>query len=787
MLRRRRTVVLGAASFVFGLMLVTAPFGEWATALVNDAVEAAVPLAVTVPAARRAARGSWGRQAATWWLVAAGALCWGLGQVVYSWYDLGASDSAPFPSMADVGFLGGAGALLAAVLVYPSPSLPAVGRLRAALDGALSAIAVLYLSADLVVHHLSGEVEGSSFEQALSLAYPAADLVLLAVAIALLVRAAEPRRGPVPLIVMAAASLSIADVGFAWSNTLGGYDVEQLTDIGWPVGFALLALAASRSNASGIGRSREMNRSTFEWIGPSAPVLPALVSLGHALVVGRDLGPLVGSLGIAVVGVLSVRQFAIVLENRELNSGLADTVAELRAREDELRFKALHDPLTSLANRALFRDRLEHKLARREQRRGCVLYIDLDDFKTVNDSLGHEAGDRLLVSFAQRLRGCVRAGDTVARFGGDEFGVLAETADLAQGTALAWRIRQALSLPFVHEGRELPVRASIGLVVIGDGDEADSLLAEADMAMYAAKAAGKGGCSLYRPELRARVDERLDLGAGIRAAAARGELELVYQPVLRTRDLTVAGHEALLRWNHPTRGLLTPDRFLGLAEESGAIVDIGWWAVESACRAAASWPPPAGPPDRLEPAGPRVMVNIHPSQLRQPDAVERLGLILRDAGLDPARLELEIAEPGLVTDDLGDWLGAVRGIGVRIAIDDFGTGQSALSYFNRVEADTVKIDRSFVARVGEPGASMAREDLVVSALAQFGATTGLDIVAEGVETSAQLERIRELGCGYAQGFVFGHPCAVPASQAEVLRRIRTDLAGARSQMAPAAS
>ena len=437
-----------------------------------------------------------------------------------------------------------------------------------------------------------------------------------------------------------------------------------------------------------------------------------------------------------------------LLENRALTSDLERSVSDLQEREEELQFQAFHDPLTALANRALFRDRLEHALEQRREAPISVLFVDLDDFKNVNDSLGHDAGDRLLVSVGERLRACVRPGDTVARLGGDEFAILVE-GDRAQvdGPMLAQRVLAALAVPFAVAGRDLRVGASLGLAT-GQYTSGESALQDADLAMYAAKANGKARVAVFEHRMRTSAIDRLELVSDIRQAAEAGQLQVYLQPIVDLRTLQVDGHEALLRWQHPQRGLLQPASFMGLAEETGAIVPMGWWVMERACEQAAAWP------DRTGTIG----VNLAAGQLLDSAAVTTVAAILARTDLDPARLLLEITESVLLdADEIGHRLHQLRALGVRLAIDDFGTGYSSLSYLTRLPVDVVKIDRSFVERLGGP----VEDELLVRSVVQLARSLGLRSVGEGVETAAQMERLRALGCDAGQGFLFGHPQVEP--------------------------
>jgi diguanylate cyclase (GGDEF)-like protein len=404
--------------------------------------------------------------------------------------------------------------------------------------------------------------------------------------------------------------------------------------------------------------------------------------------------------------------------------------------------QALHDSLTGLPNRALFLDRLAHALERGGVAgRVGVLFCDLDRFKTVNDSLGHAAGDELLVAVASRLSGCLRAGDTAARLGGDEFAVLIEDVrSEREAVAVAERLIEALNPPFEIRGREVFVSASVG-VVVGSG-RGEELLRNADVAMYRAKAEGKGRCALFEPSMRAEVLDRIELEADLQRAVARNELVVHYQPVVSLADGSLAAFEALVRWRHPTRGLLAPLSFIPLAEETELIIDIGRWVLEESCAQAQRW-------------GTSVSVNLSGKQLGQSDLVEVVARALARSGLAPERLWLEITETVLMHDTEAtiERLRALKALGVRLAVDDFGTGYSSLRYLRRFPIDLLKMAKPFVdgLNASPEGTALAKTIL------ELGHSLGLRTVAEGIEGAAELAQLRRLGCELGQGFLFAEP------------------------------
>jgi diguanylate cyclase (GGDEF)-like protein/PAS domain S-box-containing protein len=448
-----------------------------------------------------------------------------------------------------------------------------------------------------------------------------------------------------------------------------------------------------------------------------------------------------------------------LLDNPSVQGIVLNTrdVSERKMLEDQLVYSAFHDSLTTLANRALFRDRVEDTLEAAGRDGIAVLFLDLDSFKQVNDLLGHASGDLLLVQVAERLRHSVRPGDTVARLGGDEFAVLLEGADDATAVDVARRITNALRTPFVIDGQEILVRGSLGVAIAtSDVQNADKLLRNADLAMYRAKAAGEGGFERYDPEMHADLVDRLQLEVDLRRAIDGNELVLYYQPIVEMTTGRISGVETLVRWRHPTRGLLEPSSFIPIAEDSGLIVALGRWVLREACYQVSAWRSKHGF------SGLTISVNISTGQLR-PGVTEQVAALLEETRLPAECLVLEMTESVLMdTAENLAYLTAMKEMGVRLAIDDFGTGFSSLSYLHRFPVDVLKIDRSFVDALSDSPTERA----LVATIIQLGRTLHMRTIAEGVETETQARALVEMGCELGQGYHFSRP--VPARQFERL-------------------
>jgi diguanylate cyclase (GGDEF)-like protein/PAS domain S-box-containing protein len=549
------------------------------------------------------------------------------------------------------------------------------------------------------------------------------------------------------------------------------YDVIMIADVDGRLRFA--SPAAER--CFGIHPEDLVGRNLLDlWGEPDRERLAAFLA-DVAANRGRTLGP--------VEVVVDTDERRTTLESVGSNllddpaiAGLAlnfRDVSERKALEEQLRQLAFHDPLTLLANRSLFRNRVEHALAlaQRSHQLVAVMFLDLDNFKNVNDTLGHAAGDRLLQGAAQRLVKATRPSDTVARLGGDEFAILLEgIASAADVERIAASITKSINAPLLLDGIETPVAASIGVASSQPGDDTEQLLRNADIAMYNAKSAGKARFVVFQPHMQEQLRDRLRLEEDIHRALERNEFFLEFQPVIDLTHREILGVEALLRWNHPEQGVVMPGTFIPVAEESGQIIDIGRWVLVEACRQVRVWSKTIAAGDGL-----RVAVNISGRHLQHADLVADVRNALDASGLDPGNLVIELTESTIMqnTEVNLERFRALKTLGVRLAIDDFGIGYSSLSYLHRFPIDILKIDRAFVSRLTEQdnGPELAR------AVVMLGETLGLETVAEGIEHEDQVASLIALGCVAGQGFLFARATSLEAVSATPYVQRRAHIRG----------
>jgi diguanylate cyclase (GGDEF)-like protein len=530
-----------------------------------------------------------------------------------------------------------------------------------------------------------------------------------------------------------------------------------------PGTMALVVFAADRQRrTAGIPRAAPRRRS-FSLV----PYVAVAATDALLLVVGHEAGIEVFTVALAAVGLTAlvvIRQVRALWENGRLLRRVDGNLLELGGYQSQLTHRATHDDLTDLANRALFEQETREAIAAVDTRPGSdrtlsLALIDLDDFKAINDRLGHAVGDALLVVVAQRLRECLREDDVVARLGGDEFGLLLHGLRIDEATEVLSRITDALNRPVHALGYDLLVGASVGLAEVWPDASPQELLRRADLAMYSAKARGKGRHAVYDAQMEQHQAADAQLGAELRQALDRGEFTLVYQPIVRLPDGAWTGLEALVRWEHPERGMVGPDTFIPIAERTGLIVPLGDWILRTALRQAAAWTETYGT------GAPHEMgVNVSARQLREPGFAGDVREALLDTGFDPERLVVEVTETAVFDGGVAlVTLQSIVGLGVKVALDDFGTGHSSLGLLRTCPADTLKVDKSFVDGIG--GAS--EEAVIATAMIQITNGLHLQAIAEGVETAEQAETLYRLGYRFAQGYHFSRPLS-PAKVVEHL-------------------
>ena len=598
-------------------------------------------------------------------------------------------------------------------------------------------------------------------ERLLSMVYVALDVLLLALVVRLAISGGDRTRA-FALIIGGWLVLVAADSGRALLLLTGSYHPTSPVEAGWLVSYALWGAAVLEPSVATLTDPAPparagLTRLRLGALAGASLMAPAVLAIQAGRGQRIDVPVIVAGCALLFLLVLVrvaglVREVeATVRELRGTEGVLRATLQEREALAAQLQHQAFHDDLTNLANRAMFNDRVRHALARARRAGGglAVLFVDLDDFKVVNDSMGHGAGDRLLQEVAGRLRGCLREPDTIGRLGGDEFAILVEGVDLATVRALAERVLATLAAPYQVVGGDVTIHASIGVAFDEDATCDDvQLLRNADIAMYAAKNRGKGTYEVFQPPMLRSVRDRHDMTAALRGAIDRGELVIHYQPIVDLRTWRVGGTEALVRWPRPDRGLVPPAEFVPIAEETGLVVDIDRFVLRESCRQAAAWNARLGPL--------LLHVNLSAMHLERGDLAGTVAGALRDSGLAPDRLTLEITESVLAHAEVAVVrLQELKRLGVQLAIDDFGTGYSSLSYLQRMPIDAVKIDKSFV-----DGVTGGREESAVArAILALAATLRLDTVAEGVEQAGQARELAALGCRWAQGYHFSRPVA----------------------------
>jgi diguanylate cyclase (GGDEF)-like protein/PAS domain S-box-containing protein len=875
----RLCVTVAGAVVLFGGLLISDVGGDLVSQTISNVGLCVAALAAAVACLVRASCSS-GRLRVSWGLIGLGILSWGAGQMAWVYLESIRGDEVPFPSVADIGYMGLPPLVVVGLMFIPVAAQSLANRLRSVFDGLMIGTSALLVSWIFVVAPTIEAGGDSPLALYISLWYPLGDVVVVTVVLfqlALLRHHGHDKGRPLLLVGIGIGIFSVADSGFAFLNLTGSYTSGGVLDAFWFLGFAFILLAARMPVPATVEPAAGLEVDDSEMpFGVLLPYVAVLGALGTSIVwfamtVGGS--SFVSWTRSALILLMVGRQVLTLLENRALTRHLkarlidlfaseqrfhalvqhssdvvtvvdanavvlyqsesatrvfgysasmltgrtltrlldpqsgarlaaalravagrpyGSTVLELTVRhrdrrerqaemtvtnllddpsvrglvlntrdiserkelQDQLMHEAFHDALTQLANRALFHVVVGEAL----QRQGndstvTMLFLDMDGFKEVNDSLGHAAGDQLLVQVADRLRNSVRVGDTVARFGGDEFALLVESPSSHEAEEIAERIVAAMNDPFLVDDREIHIGASVGLARGDRGGEAagdaEQLMRNADLAMYRAKFLGGGSWAAYDPEMHSGLVARLELEADLRRALERDEICLHYQPTIDLSDGRIVGFEALVRWHHPTRGLVSPEEFIPVAEANGQIVQLGRWVLAEACRQAVAWGAGSGGHPL------KMAVNLSVRQFDQADLPALVAAVLAETGMPAAQLCLEMTESVLMTDTEENLAHLIRlkALGVQLAIDDFGTGYSSLAYLGRFPVDVLKIDRSFVERIDED----VDKATLVRTIVQLGQSLGMATVAEGIEDLGQLNALRRMGCEMAQGYYFSRP------------------------------
>lgn len=742
----RRALVIAAAAAGAAAMLLVAPGTEHAgRAVAVSFLAAAVAVGAAIVAVGRARA----VRAPAWYFLAAALTTWSVGQVGRAAWALSHPALAmPFPHWSDAAFAFTAPLLIAGMLVQRTEVI-SVTRIRRVVEACIMALSMLFVGWALLLGSAFEQAGGGVPERLLAGWYLSGGVAAVSLAVSFLARLRSGRR-TMGWLAAALMLMVATDWVYVYRSTAGEFHPGGGTDVAWAATSLLFLLGALSPRSS-----QRAERSVAPGGAMLAlPLLPVLAVVGVAAWIagqGRSLGPMLGTTALALSVLVLIRQYLTAIENRKLTQNLAERIDELSEREHELRHQAFHDSLTGLANRALFLDRVEHALTLRSHRRLALLFLDIDDFKLVNDSLGHGAGDELITVVGQRLRAVSRHGDTVARLGGDEFGILLEGLNRRQDAeAVAERVIESVKSPLTIAGVCLNTRVSIGVAHTEEARSAGELLRNADVALYAAKGEGKGSWKVFATAMQEEARDKLDLEAELARAVEAGEIDVAFQPMVRLDTGQLAGFEALARWRHDRRGAISPMTFIGLAEEMGLIHRLGVAVLRRACGQAREW-------GERYPDGPDwcMTVNLSARQLAQPGLVDEVVGILAETGLEAHRLVFEITETSLLSDAevVLQRLHELRAHGVRLALDDFGTGYASLDYLRRLPVDILKIDRIFVdAASGDPASAR-----LLQAVVNIGGTLGLQTLAEGVESSEQAALLSTMGCDLAQGFHIARP------------------------------
>jgi diguanylate cyclase (GGDEF)-like protein len=719
-----------------------------------------------------------------WSFLALSYLAFSLGDVIWAILEVGLKQS-PYPSAADWFYVAYYPIFLIGILLLPVKRFSRSQWFKSALD-----VAIILLVAGMAmwIFIINPTVAGSTGEPLiniiLSVLYPSGDILILVAVLRLLYWQHDAQRNTSILLIAASGAVTIfVDCIFSLQTLNGTYVSGGVLDLGWLVPYYLILLAGMwEARYAGSGEKTKWEPSPVEnqvrWVAyfPYMWIMAAYGLLiygpSHNLSIG--IYTLIDWVGI-LVGLVLTRQLITLDENMRLtgklqralvegkqqeaalarsNQALGEEIEVRKRIELKLQHDALHDPLTALPNRVLFMERLMRSMEyakRHESYKFSILFMDLDHFKVINDSLGHPFGDKLLMAVAKNLRFCIRSSDTVARFGGDEFIFLIEDEQGSSDiTEIATRILESVNTPFEIDGKEVQVSASLGIVHNNYSYlHAEELLQDADIAMYRAKVQSKGSFKLFQAEMRKQMLSRLELENELRFALERKEFELYYQPVINLGTGQISGFEALIRWRQPQQGLLLPGDFIPVAEEAGLFNKIGKWILIEACRQIHYWQMRYPRDTQLT-----MSVNLSGSQITMPDFADQLVRICQESGLSNHNLKLEIKESAYFKspDETILLLAQLRRLGFGILIDDFGIGYSTMSQLQQYPVNALKIDKSFISQI-----SRHSQEGIVTAIITLAQRMGIETIAEGVESREQLECLRDLGCNYVQGFLIDKP------------------------------
>ena len=732
------------------------------------------------------------RLSRAWGFLALAQLLFTIGDVLWAVYAV-ILHEVPFPSLADVFYLTYYPIFLLGVFLIPREVRSKYDRAKKLIDACITLLAAALVFWVVLINPLVSSVGGAStLEQVLTLAYPVGDLVMFSSLVVLMFNHTTGKKQFSLMLLVFSIVVQVAtDILFSVQSLEGTYMSGGWLDAGWIIAYLLIGYSAytqahssdSSADADQKGALRIRSGSRLvESLVSATPYLLVLMVYGlltvsHAEQMGRQLQLLFLGFGGLILLVVA-RQFLVNRENDYLNTSLSQALLEMEQQalklqqmntelhheiteriraEQQLSHDALHDALTKLPNRTLFMDRLEHAIEfgkRHPEYAFSVLFLDLDHFKNINDSMGHSVGDDLLIYFAERVQQCLRASDTIARLGGDEFVILLESSS-GEHTAVmvAERIQESLHKPYLLAGTDVYVSTSIGIVAnMEEYHTAEGILRDADIAMYRAKALGKARFEIFTAHLRAEAVSRLEVESQLRAAVDNQEFLLEYQPIYSLTNNGLIGFEALLRWNHPQRGILPPAEFLSALEDSGLIVPIGEWVLHQACRQMKVWQQNVNFENLV------INVNLSGKQFAQTNFLDIIRHALEESGLAPQSLHLEITETMLIEnqEQANHIFDALHAMGIELQVDDFGSGYSSLGYLQHFPVDTIKIDKTFIQAMGKDGKGTQLVQTMIAMAHQLG----MEIVAEGIETDDQLHLLQRMACKYGQGFYLSHPLTI---------------------------